>query len=362
MDEIFEKTSFFLESYTPDGLCSFYDELYDPDTVRKAYLITGGISSVTSMLVKLVADNVEQRGFCAQRISNPLCTHQLDGAYFPQLNTCISNGGERGVVATKYPVATEEICSLSDCFDADFLRENSQDMKRLFNECEGLKKRAVGFMAAAQALMNDSKEIARKYMNTEKMFRYASRLARREFPFVEGRQGREYKRFLSSITSNGVETYSRTLENICERFYVYCDRYGAVSGFLMELIKNYALTSGYDVISCYCTMSGGCTVEHLIVPELKLCFFSDRVYHSADFTDKRKVNFVRFTDVKALSEYKKRLSFNRKGVNEMFGEAIKLLDDADNVQKRLDFIYFSCLDKVKFSCVADRITAEILKI
>lgn len=359
MGGVFEKTNFFLESYTPSGLRSFFDGLYCPETVGRAYHITGAIGSVASMVVRLVADNVEQRGYCVNLVSNPLCSRQIDGAYFPQLNTCISNGGERGLISPKYPVATQEVISLCDCFDCEVLQQNADKIKRMFDEYEGLKKKSVGFMAAAQALMNDSREIAHRYINVDKVFRYASRLARREFPTKEGRQGREDKCFLSSITPKGVEMHTGTVNNICDRFYVFHDRYGAVRRMVIEFLKTYALANGYDVIACYCAVGG--EVEHLVVPELKLCFFSDCSYHSSDFIDKRKINYNRFTDVDALNEHKKRLSFNRKGIREMLNEAVRFLGEGENIRKRLDFIYFSCLDKSRLAAVADNITEQILK-
>lgn len=360
MDDIFKKTSFFLEAYTPHGLCSFFDGFYSSDSIRSVYLVAGGISSVSSMLIKLVSDNLTSQGFVAHRISNALSSHQSDAVYFPELDVCISNGGERGIRPSGYPIATENIVSLSSCFDYDTIKENSQDIKQMFREEKSVKLRASGFLSAAQSLINDSKIIQRKCMDYDKISRYASRLARREFESKQGKKGKEYKRFLSSITPRGVETYTQTLLSLCERFYIFNDRYGAVADYLMGLIKGYAIGCGYDVISCYCPMSGGFSVEHLIVPELELCFFSDKAYHSADFIDHRKISSNRFTDLNALAENKKRLCFDRKGANEMLGEAVKLFATAESIRKQLDFIYFSCLDKSMLCSMADKITDEIL--
>lgn len=360
MDNILKKTNFFLEAYTPHGLCSFFDGFYNADRMRKVYLIAGGIGSASSMLIKLVSDNVTSLGFYAHQISNPLCSHQLDAVYFPQLNACLSNGGERGTFSVQYPLASEDVVSLSPCFDNDAIRENAQDITQMFREEKAVKLRASGFLSAAQSLINDSKIIQRKCIDADKISRYASRLARREFENKQGAKGREYRRFLSSITPRGVETYTQTLVNICENFYIFSDRYGAVTDYVLGIVKEYALACGYDVISCYCPMSGGFSVEHLIVPELSLCFFSDKTYHSAEFIDRRKVSSNRFTDLEALAEYKKRLCFNKKGANEMMGEAVKLLSTAEDIRKRLDFIYFSCLDKTTLSAISDRITDEVL--
>lgn len=360
MDGILRKTSFFIEAYTPHGLCSFFDDFYNVDNLRSAYLVTGGISSVCSMLIKLVSDNITSQGFVAHQISSPLSSHQLDAVYFPELGACLSNAGERGVFSAQYPIASESVVSLSPYFDCDTIKENSQDIKQMFREEKSVKLRASGFLSAAQSLINDSRIIQRKCMDADKISRYASRLARREFEHKQGKRGREYRRFLSSITPRGVETYTQTLLNLCERFYIFNDRYGAVTDYIMGLIKGYAISSGYDVISCYCPMSGGFSVEHLIVPELSLCFFADKAYHSADFIDHRKISSNRFTDINALAEHKKRLCFDRKGANEMLGEAVKLFAVAESIRKRLDFIYFSCLDKSAISAEADKITDEIL--
>lgn len=360
MDNILKKTNFFLEAYTPHGLCSFFDGFYSADKAHTVYPVTGGIASACSMLIKLVSDNITSQGFSAEQISNTLCSHQLDGVYFPELDVCLTNVGERRVLSEKYPLACENVVSLSSCFNCDIIGENSQDIKLMFKEENREKLRAVGFLSAACSLMNDSRTIERKYMDTDKIFRYVSRLVRREFENKRSKSGREYKRFLSSITPKGVETYTQTLLNLCERFYIFNDRYGAVTEYLMGLIKEYAIGYGYDVIACYCPMSGGFSVEHLIIPELELCFFSDKTYHSCDFTDCRKISSNRFVDIKALSENKKRLSFDRKGANEMLGEAVKLFSSAESIRKRLDFIYFSCLDKSALCSTADKITNEIL--
>lgn len=360
MDSILKKTNFFLEAYTPHGLCSFFDGFYNSDRARNVYLIAGGLNSVSSMLIKLVSDNVTSQGFCAHQISNSLCSHQLDAVYFPELGACLSNGGERGAFSVQYPLVSENVVSLSPCFDNDIIKENAQDITQMFKEEKSVKLRASGFLSAAQSLINDSKIIQRKCIDVGKISRYASRLARREFENKQGTKGREYRRFLSSITPRGVETYTQTLLNLCERFYIFSDRYGAVTDYLLGIIKEYAVDCGYDVISCYCPMSGGFSVEHLIVPELSLCFFSDKTYHSAEFIDHRKVSSNRFTDLDLLSGHKKRLCFNKKGANEMLGEAVKLFLTAENIRKRLDFIYFSCLDKSALCAKADKITDEIL--
>ena len=206
MDGILKKTNFFLEAYTPHGLCSFFDGFLNADSSRKTYLITGGINSASSMLIKLVSDNIVSQGFCAHRISNALCSHQLDAVYFPELNICLSNGGERGAFSVQYPLATENVISLSSCFDNDIIKENSQDIRQMFREEKSVKLRASGFLSAAQSLINDSKIIQRKCIDTDKISRYTSRLARREFDNKQGAKGREYKRFLSSVTPRGVET------------------------------------------------------------------------------------------------------------------------------------------------------------
>lgn len=360
MDSISKKTNFFLDAYTPRGLCSFYAGFYSADKAHTAYLITGGIASVCSMLIKLVSDNITSQGFSAEQISNPLCSHQLDAVCFPELNVYVSNGGERRAFSEKYPLAHENVVSLLPCFDGDIIKKNSQDIMQMFREEGREKLRATGFLSAALSLMNDSRMIERRYMDSDKILRYASRLARRELGKRRSKNGREYKRFLSSITPNGVETYTETLLTMCRRFYVFSDRYGAVTEYLMELIKEYAISGGYDVIACYCPMSGGLSAEHLIIPESELCFFSDKAYHSAEFAENRKISSNRFVDIKAMTESKKRLSFDRKAANEMLGEAVKLFSSAESIRKRLDFIYFSCLDKSALCSAADKITSEIL--
>ncbi|MBR5774430.1 MAG: hypothetical protein IKY44_06220 [Clostridia bacterium] len=360
MQNITRNTSFFLESYTPHGLCSYFDGLYNVDGVKSVHLVAGGVRSASSMLIKLVTDALTNQGLCAHIISNPLCTHQPDAVYFPELDACLSNGGESGAFSVKYPIASQSVVSLSPCFDNGEIKRNSQEIKQLFREERAAKLRASGFLSAAHSLMNDSRIISKRCVDADKLSRYTSRLARRELDGRQGVRGREHRRFLSSVTPNGIETYTQSLRNLCRRFYIFSDRYGAVTDYVMGVLKEHALNGGYDVIACYCPMSGGFSVEHLIVPELELCFFSDRSYHSADFIDHRKISSNRFADATVLSEHKKRLRFNKKGAKEMLAEAVKLLSQAEGIRKQLDIIYFSALDKSALCEMADKITYELL--
>ena len=353
-------TNFFLESYTPVGLVSFFDSFYNSSKIKRTYLITGTLGAVDSVLIQKVTDKVTALGVSAQKISNALCSSQLDAVYFEGLDVCLLNGGETGRIRQNFPVAAEKTVSLTDTVNCGAIEQNANEIKKLFCEEAGAKKRAAGFLSAASTMLTDTKELAKRCTDFEKIARYASRFARRELPVIRGKRGREYKRFLSSITYRGIETYTSTLRAVCSDFRIISDAYGASCEYLLGLLKGYVLGSGYDVVSCYCPMSNGISTQHLIVPEKKLCFFSENSYHPADFSQVRRISANRFTDLKALSQHKKRLRFNARAANEMIAEAVKLLALSENARNKLRLIYLSCTDETKLMRFAERISSEII--
>lgn len=188
-------------------------------------------------------------------------------------------------------------------------------------------------------MLGDSYRIAAEHLDTEKVARYAARVARKEFGARKGTRGKESIRFLSAVTAEGVTAFTDTPQALCGRIYLIEDDYGAVSRLILNALRSHALEAGLDIISCYCVTSPFEKLEHVLIPQIGVAFLTSNRYHPFAVDCHRHIHAKRFMDMEALGAKRQRLSFNRKAIGELLGEASRLLGEAKTLHDELETCY-----------------------
>ena len=128
----------------------------------------------------------------------------------------------------------------------------------------------------------------------------------------------------------------------CERLAVIVDKTGAVSTMIIDRLRRYALGSGYDVVSCICSLDGK-TVEHIIVPELSFGAFSSEHYHRILPKKERRVFASRFHTMDS-ELYKNRINFSLKAYRSLMNEAFESLIGAQTEERKINYIFGNIVD------------------
>ena len=89
-------------------------------------------------------------------------------------------------------------------------------------------------------------------------------------------KGEKKKRFLSAVSPDGIVVQYDTIVALSERIITIKDDFTLCAPFIMDYVSNYAVDNGYTVYECYCPLFPTAKIEHVIIPELKLCFFTER--------------------------------------------------------------------------------------
>jgi len=200
-------------------------------------------------------------------------------------------------------------------------------------------------------------------VNSVKLEKYCERLAEKEFKSSKKGLGKEKIRVFSAVSNKGVYSFADSAKKICGRIYIINDDFGAVSGTILQAVKNHALSAGYNIISSYCPLNPFGTPEHIFVPELSLGFVTSNVHH--DFTNSidayRIVNYRRFTDNDKLKTCKKRLRFNLKAKTQMINRSVELLAEAKTTHDKLEKFYISATNFSKVEELTQKAITEIDK-
>lgn len=251
----------------------------------------------------------------------------------------------------KYPGAYESVVYLNDCWDENLLEQNKRTIAQLFVKNKALHERGCRFIAAAASLTYDTYKIACDCTDVEKLERFIRRLCLRSLKSAEASKesGQESVRFLSAVTAQGVTTFHRTVDLLCDTVYVIDDEYGAASRQILSAIRSDALAKRQDIITCYCPLFPYEKIEHIFIPALRLGFVTSNRYHTFENPDYKVIHSKRFYKADKLRLKKQRISFNRKAIVELIGEASRLNAEAYANHTELESYYIPAMDFDKVS-------------
>ena len=353
-----EHTTFFLGANTPYGFRSLFQELYDPSDGWRAYILKGGPGTGKSTFMKKLAAKCDEAGVGYETIRCASDPNSLDALRIESKKICIADGTAPHVLEPKYPGAAETVLDLSAYWDDSILRENRDEIVRLFGENASDHRRCARFLQAAESLSRDVRRIALGCIDTDKLERYASRFASRRFGVPRGVVGREVTRYLSAVTPEGIFVHRDSLDALCDEVVVIEDPYGAVSAALLSCLRRYALGAGLDTIVCPCPLHPDAGPQHLLIPQLQLGIVTENTFHRFDGTS--KVHVSRFTDAAALRAHRSRVTFSRRTEKELLEEAVCACSDALHVHNELETYYKRAMDFDAVTRLAERTAAEIL--
>ena len=345
MKKTIAPVSFFFGADNKVKYCSLFSEVYSPFDGGKHYILKGGPGTGKSTLMKKVAGVLEKRGYFVEYGYCSADPSSLDLIYAPEINFSIFDGTSPHTFDPVLPGVTEFIVNLGDAWDKRYLKEHRTEIGELVKLCAEQHKKSAEYLRAAASIECERARIFNAFSDRDKIYNYAERLAKRKIPDKKTTgKGRIKKRFLSGITPDGVAVHYDTLNALCENLVTIEDNYSAVSPLVMNFLSDYALNKGYDVIECLCPLMPFSKIEHIIIPELKICFFTQNKYHYSLDGGEKTVHISRFADKDAFSAVKEKLNFTSKSKKELINEAVRKNSIAKGLHDKLENYYIKATD------------------
>jgi len=360
MTKTITPVSFFFGANNRREYASLFQDSYNPKLNGKHYILKGGPGTGKSTLMKKIANELEKKGYFVERgycSADPL---SLDIVLAPEINFSILDGTSPHTFDAKYPGVTEFIVNLGEAWDKEYLKEYKTAIINLTDENKRLHKKAADFMLVASQLQLENMKHCDKITDRSKLQNYATRLCNREIPARKAtKKGEVKKRFLSAVSPDGIVVQYDTVVALSERIITIKDNHSVCAPFIMNYITEYAVENGYDVYACYCPLFPTAKIEHVIIPELKLCFFTETKAHASLISEEKIVHATRFLNKEGLGEIKEVLNFNKKTQEEMLSEAVKKISVAKGIHDRLEDYYIRATDFSVIEEIGDKLFKEI---
>ena len=352
MEKINFKT--FLGANSFEGFVSFFDKCYLAETGWQAYIIKGGPGTGKSSFMKKLVKIGESKGYNAELCPCSSDPDSLDAIIFPEIKTVIMDGTSPHTVDPFHPGTCEQILNFGEFWNSDILRENSAEIIKLTGKNKFLHRLASGYLKTAKQLMMDNLNIIEKCTDKNKLESFSKKLCRKYIPKKFG-IGLEWIRFLEGITPKGVVSLAN--DKITEKTVVIEDSFGMVSDIIMNNIRLYALSNGYEIITIKNAFMPSFLLDGIIIPELSLSFLRESEY--SIFQNSRKIHSKRFMNMEKLKLYKNKLKINKKTINSLTAFATDTLKEAKSVHDQLESCYISAMDFDKLNTLAENLSKKL---
>lgn len=350
----FRTEIYFLGEATAEGFrTAFGQQIAEKDFYT--YILKGGPGTGKSSLMKKIAAEFEGREdvdlyYCS---SDPT---SLDGVVLKNRKVVVVDGTSPHVFEADYPGVSQSLINLGECWNKELLRENSEEIRALMDENGIWHARARRYLTALSSLNTDIVSIGSLALNREKLNSFLGRYLKKLLPKTQGADGKILLKKLSAITQNGYMTHFP--DKSVTRIYVD-DKCFAAGDIFLRGVAEAAVNRGYTVVVSLCRLLQNDIYEHVIIPDLKLGFFTINFFNEVEQDNDFRINMERFYDKNLIAAKKQRLSFDRKASLEMKAEAVQSVLKAKAVHDDLERYYIRAVDFSMIDSVTEKLIAEI---
>lgn len=343
MSDEFKMPHFFLGANSPCGFISYFEQLYHLGDGWHLYILKGGPGTGKSTLMKRIASYALAREYPVEFIHCPSSPESLDAVILPAQRVCIADGTSPHILEAKYPGVSETLIDLGTCWNSRLLREKSENIIFLTDQCRKAHEYSQSLCQTAGQLLQTNKRLASQCINREKLHHTIQRYQKKLPKLATGGYGKENFRFLSAITPNGLTSFPESVSENAETIILLEDEYGAVAPEFLDGIRKDALEKGYSVISLPSPLSLDNSLEGLLIPEANVGFLTMNSWHPYHFPSAKTIHAKRFLS-QEYPLYTQRLRFGRKIARELLRSASLYLNKADLLHNELESCYVKAMD------------------
>ncbi len=346
-----EKIDFFLGVLSPTGYGGYFKQV-TLNQENNVVLLKGTPGCGKSTLIKKMSDYFVSNGHMVECIHCALNPNSLDAIVCDDNKFALLDATAPHLIEPKYPVAFEQIMPLYYCLNVKKISKNRKEIIAKYQDKALLTDRVVRYMAAAGSLLCDTQRTSATFCDFTKAANFAQIISRKYLPVKKSDlplNGEEKTRFLSAITQDGIIFYKDTITKLANNIIILHDNYGSISKHILFQLRKEALSKGYKIITCYCSMSPFDKIEHIIIPELNFAIITNNAYHSLSVEKTknikiRNIHCERFCNKQSMLLRKKRIQFNKKATKELLNQAQELLIKAGKCHEEIEKYYIEAAD------------------
>ncbi len=229
--QINNAASHFAASNSGKGFKSYYGEVFGGEEITHRYLIKGGPGTGKSTLMREIAQAAEADGNCVEFYYCSSDSSSLDGIVINK-NVVLLDATAPHATEPELAGARDELVNLGELWNAEGLHAKATEIKELSRKKSECYRRAYRFLAGAEAVDKNMRELGEKYTNKEKLVRAAARIMKRY------KSDGDYRYSVGICNSVGMtgRTHFDSYEALADTLYLVDDSLATGSLFLSAVI------------------------------------------------------------------------------------------------------------------------------
>lgn len=353
------QTQFFLGANTPEGFHSLYGQLLPSEEAHGIFILKGGAGCGKSTLMRQICAEAVARGYATEQILCSEDPNSLDGVVIPALKVAIADGTAPHVLEPCFAGLVERYVNMGDCYDSIGLKTVGNKLIPALKQYKNACLQTVPCLSTAGELAETITNVLATPKLAERLTKRATGIINREIKMKSPKTtGKVTQRFLSANTCQGRMALFHTAVKDCEKVFQLWDGYGIAHGLLMPILSA-AVSRGYHVIACLNPMNPK-RLEHLIIPELSLCFLSSSPLLPMEEGEYyRKIRLETMLDSGLLKQNRGRLRVYRKMYHSLLDEVVGILAENKTIHDEIEEIYKPFVDFEKVSQITKDLGVEI---
>ena len=319
--------SYFISGNTQKGFVSLLPEIYCSHEGWRYFLLTGGSDERISSLLHKTADAADRHGFKTECMPCSFDPVRLEAVFLPEMKKIVINGN-----IFQHAVLTDNIdkkqVDLSFSLDPDFINACIPVMRKLKLKKEEAYEKSRKNLKAASIIEREIHDTYIHHLHKDKINRFVKRISENYLTGYRESESRGEVRFLSAVTPIGIVVEYETLFSQCDTVIALEDDYGVASDCILQSVQAELNRRGIDYQRYLCALTPLTKTEHLIIPDLRLGFFTSNAFHPILGKPTKKIHAKRFMEENHLKHSKNKFRFLRKAKTELIGDAMQYLEIA----------------------------------
>ncbi|MCL1820693.1 MAG: hypothetical protein FWG36_08575 [Oscillospiraceae bacterium] len=263
---------FFLGTNGPNGFFSYFDQLIDYSNAKDVTIIKGGPGCGKSTYMNIIDEALKMSD--AEYIYCSADPKSLDAIVYPEAGIAMVDGTAPHIFEPSYPGAVDSYVNLGNYIKRDELFKLRGEIERIMTDAKTRFCAAARWVKAARHIDESIYERVADSNILSRITKRARALCGAEIPMQKAQPVQIVKRFLSSMTPDGLITFFDTVSENFGRVIALDDNYGLSSNYLKFIVKH-SVNSGYKTYVCYSPLHPESGIEHVLIPELDLAIVTN---------------------------------------------------------------------------------------
>lgn len=357
-------SNFFLSANSPNGVFSIFKELYNPKDNWFCYILKGGPGTGKSTLMKKIAEKSIAKNNYTELIHCSSDPNSLDAVIIPCLKTAIVDGTSPHTLDPTFPGLSDTVINLCDCWNSKKLLKHKSKLLELYDKNKYFHDTSKKYLYIYGQIDKEIKTIINGCILKKELTTYNEKLSKKIFKNLSSSIGSEKLRFISSITPNGHICFEESLSSQADKIFIIEDNYFIIGNIILQNLRNIALDSGLDIITCLYPLAPNKEIEAIIIPELKIAFKLENPkvlpFKLKNKIECKKISTKKFLDMNELSKHKNLIALNKKICKELLNKSIENLHSALMIHDEIEKFYKSSMNYSKLDKIANKILSTIL--